>query len=268
MLLQGGVDVDAVNDGGETPLLLTVSRITKVNTSASLTVMELLVVAGAKVDSCDRAGQTALHFAAFKGSVAVLDRLLHHGAYVDQTDRLGRSALWFAARHGRCEATKFLIERGAQVNLQDYEKSALWAAVYAKELEIVNVLLEHGADVNQLGLQGDPLLTRLVRYRILDSAIAEQLLQAWADPNIEDYEGLTTLDNAIMWGSSVLKQVLVEYNAVESGKQSYRAGLPKYKAMESLDSPKRLTLFREKRHSKSSYACMSKTSGMPRGRLV
>ena len=236
VLVQYGADVNAVNNGGEAPLQRAVFHLSVWSVPECYTIMEMLVDNGAKVNARDRSGQCALHFAAFRGDVEALDRLLGYGARIDNADQDGRTALWFAARSGHCKATSFLIERGAQVNVQDYEKSALWEAIYSQHAPVIDTLLKHGANVNQLGLQGDSVLIRLIRYSILTPKVAEQLLNAWADPNMTDFDGLTALDYAKWSAQKALLHILIEYGGKASGRTGFRTCILKYKARDSLDT--------------------------------
>ena len=234
MLVQDGAEVNAVNNGGETPLHVTFSGFQGHNPKTILDIMDLLIAKGAKVNAVDHEGRTVLHWAAHKGNVEALDRLLGYGASINTSDAENRTALWFAAKSGHRRATAFLIEHGAQVNTANYEKSALWEAVFGKHSDVVDILLQHDANVNQLGLQGDPILTRLIRYRILESKIAEQLLAAWADPNIKDRDGLTALDYASNLGPLALEEVLDEYGATKTGRIPYDPYQLEYKARATL----------------------------------
>ncbi len=82
LLLKSGASLTAVEDGGNTALLLAVGRghadIVKVRFPRSALTIQLLVKAGAEINSCDAEHRTALHWATKIKSPAILQLLLPH----------------------------------------------------------------------------------------------------------------------------------------------------------------------------------------------
>ena len=116
--------------------------------------MDVLLQRGIDVNAASRFGQTAVHFAAARGTLSgglrarFVAMLLDHGARFDTRDDLLRSTpLGWACRWGRPEMVGLLIVRGAPVNEPDAEPWATplaWAAKMG-HTEIIEVLRRHGA---------------------------------------------------------------------------------------------------------------------------
>ena len=60
--------------------------------------MKKLIEAGAQINGLSAHGSTALHVAAFEGTVESLQLLLDSNAFLDQQDIYGTTALLFATR--------------------------------------------------------------------------------------------------------------------------------------------------------------------------
>jgi ankyrin repeat protein len=74
----------------------------------------LLLESGVDVNARDEAGFTPLHDAALAGNTAAVRTLLDHGANVNIRDKdSGATALYMAATMGREDVVNLLLERGA-----------------------------------------------------------------------------------------------------------------------------------------------------------
>ena len=113
-------DRAAVNGGqpdgvscGETPLMIAAEM-------GNLQCMDILIKAGADVNSKAQGGHTALNVAVWRNNVQAVNKLTRAGANVNSVNLYGRTALFHAARHGYHQCVKVLIEAGADVNLVDH----------------------------------------------------------------------------------------------------------------------------------------------------
>lgn len=152
-------------------------------------------------------GQTALMWAAGNGNAEAASLLIEDGADIEARSSAGFTALLFAVRNAELDALDVLIEAGADVNaIAPDGTSALNVAVVNAYYEVASVLLAHGADPNLPDARGSPLHTIAwlrkpgatgtaavggeadapVRPigRVTSLELAEQLLNAGADPNV------------------------------------------------------------------------------------
>ena len=103
LLAAPGVQVDAANSVGETPLMLAALR-------GRLDLMRRLIERGAAVD---RAGWTPLHYAASGPEPKAVAMLLDRGAKIEAVAPNGSTPLMMAARYGSEDGVKLLLDRGA-----------------------------------------------------------------------------------------------------------------------------------------------------------
>lgn len=84
-----------------------------------------------------RNGFTALHFAAYKGSVACVDALIDAAACVNALDSFRRSALFYADDRGNARCAAMLRQRGGQLQHLDGAERPMWdlSADYARDPE-------------------------------------------------------------------------------------------------------------------------------------
>ena len=140
-LLKHGADPDQANAAGATPLM---------RATADRDKMRLLMGAGAQVDQRSQLGRTALLIAARRpGAGDAVGDLLAAGADPHVKDVRGVTPLMEAARAGDLDSIRVLIGAGAEVNERRKNgRTALMAAVRSRKQEAVGFLLEHGTDVN------------------------------------------------------------------------------------------------------------------------
>lgn len=93
-LLSGGKQsIDAVNDSGETPLLIACPN-------GNLLIAQLLIDTGANVNKALLNGNTPLHFAAYQGNSFIGKALLQANAGIDAQNEDGTTPLIVAAQKG------------------------------------------------------------------------------------------------------------------------------------------------------------------------
>jgi len=169
--LSAGVDVDAKDELGCTPLVYAVLW-------GHLDVAEFLIDAGADIDGAGRAllimavrgqladpamvkllidsgadvsrkyrdGATALHWAACREKPDIAEVLIKSGADVNATSDIGSTPLHNAALTGRRETAELLIDAGADVNAKDDEgRTPLYYASQEGRQDVADLLRAHGA---------------------------------------------------------------------------------------------------------------------------
>lgn len=226
LLLKAGAHVEASDRYGMTPLFYAV-------TNADAPVTERLLAAGANPNGSGQAGDTLLMIAARGKSVDVLQALLEKGAAVNATDEVAQeTALMWAVRSNNLKAVKILLDHGAAVNARTREGEmpprrppgagggshgvgivrggwpergyqpegggGMTALLYAARegyLEIAKTLLDAKADINQTDVNGiSPLISAISNNHL---AVARLLLESGANPKTADQWGRTPLWAAV-----------------------------------------------------------------------
>nr|CAB3462537.1 unnamed protein product [Digitaria exilis] len=123
--------------------------------------------------------------------VPVLRYLLARGGDPAAADEKGYTPLHNAAEFGHIKAVRLLLSKGVPVDPLNSRGTPLHLATAMDHDQVVKILLDHGADagadVNFKSPSGRPVLFQAVDNGITD--IVRFLLEAGADPNIDDGEG-------------------------------------------------------------------------------
>lgn len=150
--------------------------------------VDLLLEAGADVNTTDRTGMTPLMRSVGWRQYVVMDRLLNHGARVDRVDKVGRTALTWGARDGATSpGVKALLSRGCPVGVMD--------AVLMGDRAKASALLDSGAKIMARGPYKETALMAAAEQA--DESMVKRLLEAKVDVNARDEEGVTALLVAI-----------------------------------------------------------------------
>ena len=135
-LLEHGVNANAPDDRGQTPLIRAVQR----NQPAAI---PALLANGANVNQRTwQERQTALHFAALRGRAETIKLLLAGGADTELRDHKGQRAIDLASRHGH-KAIVSLLASGAKGGVPAEVKSALQLNKITKDGEANIIYLNH-----------------------------------------------------------------------------------------------------------------------------
>lgn len=157
-------------------------------------------------------GDQALHRAARAGDVEEIDRLLTDGAKPDVDNRIGYTPLMEAAREGHAEALARLLHAGADPmhrgNDLGMGMTALHLAADRNQAVIARTLLDRGVPVDVGNTQGTTPLLWALGEGALDTAVA--LLDAGADPRVEDENGNSALDMVEYLEDEAMKARLTE----------------------------------------------------------
>ncbi len=141
----------------------------------------LLSLSGIEVDAPDNKGDTPLILAAKLGSIPILDLLIQSHAKVNNRNKSLESALWIAARWGKTEAVAKLLGANALVDLEDdTDKSPLMVAATLGHLETVKKLKEANANVNKVS-KPDGCTALLAATQTGQVSVIDFLLQSKAD---------------------------------------------------------------------------------------
>ena len=141
-LVASGTDVNAPQGDGMTALHWAAER-------GDTEMVDLLVVAGARLDAVTRNGRyTPLHLAGSEGYALVIRLLLEAGADPNARSSTDATPLHFAAGSGIVEAVRTLLDRGASVDAREAAmgQTPLMFAAFKGRGEAVSALLQAGAD--------------------------------------------------------------------------------------------------------------------------
>ena len=219
--------LDSPGRDGMTPLLWAVQ-------AADVEIARVLLDAGANANAGNRYGITPLWLAATNRSPRLVALLLEHGAAASAALPHGETALMAAARAGDAESIRLLLEAGADPNAAEAtlgETALMWAAA-ENHPGAIAALVAGGADTSlasrvlslkpmdwlQIGMVstvlpvgGWPPLLFAARENAQAAALA--LIEAGADPDIRDPDGLTALNIAVMNEHYDLAVALLEAGA-------------------------------------------------------
>ncbi|MCO5575128.1 hypothetical protein L7F22_028925 [Adiantum nelumboides] len=146
--------------------------------SGHLSIVEILLQAGADVSSVTNGGRTALHYAASKGRLKLAEVLIAHESNVNEKDQFGCTPLHRAASAGHSNVCELLIEEGAKVDATDKTgQTPLMYATICNDKQVALLLIRHGADVDIEDKEGYTVLGRAsdeLRPALIDAAKAMQ----------------------------------------------------------------------------------------------
>ena len=125
-------------------------------------------------ESLDRAGRSRLHHAALEGDADAADALIGQGCAPDLPDRAGYTPLHFAAQGQHALVAPRPLAAGAAVDPQDrFGKTPLFVALFNAsdaEGDVVRVLLAAGADPdleNYSGISPRSLAERVTNFDLM-----------------------------------------------------------------------------------------------------
>ena len=156
MLLDAGVEVNAADAEGRTPLHWAAWQVATNGLAIDDSVVRLLLENGADVNAVDHSGRTPLHYAARMGYPRVMLALARHGADSRVKDNQGMDALAVLRERGYDHLSGILLrkelpeEEFPAVNEErgsGYLGKELIQAVRADDMDEARRLLELGADI-------------------------------------------------------------------------------------------------------------------------
>lgn len=216
LLLDAGVDYNAVSEEGVTAIWM----------AGEETAPLLMALPDIACDVPGQWGSTPLIRAAENGHMVKFDLLLAAGANPNAVGDKKRTPLHKAVIRGNADMVETLLLHGADLAAKDSEGfTPLLCAAHWGETEIFKRLLAAGADIGEVSARGGDILchgavggdAELARWLIAEKKFktdfrdnrkltplhfacnvghygyAKVLLEAGADPNAKDVEGLTPL---------------------------------------------------------------------------
>src|SRR5262245_56162867 len=203
-----------------------------------LTIVDLLVRAGARAGAAGDLGTTPLHLACTNRNGAMVERLLAAGAGANAALTNGETVLMTCARAGDVRATRALVAHGADVNAKEraHQQTALMWAVAQRHPDVVRLLIDARADVRArsltypqtvVGEQTQRAGREALNYTVLrggatpllfaarvgDLESARLLVAAGADVNDAQPDGVSALVLAAHSGNGSVGALLLEHGA-------------------------------------------------------
>ena len=172
LLLEQGAGVQAVDADGCTALM----RATHGNHPG---VARLLIDAGSDVNALNAIHDSPYLFAGARGLNEILVMTLAHGADLTSINRFGGTALIPACERGHVETVRILIAAGVNV---DHINRLGWTGL------LEAIILSDGGPAHQ--------------------EIVRLLIDAGADVNLADFDGVTPLQHAYARGYTAIAQLL------------------------------------------------------------
>ena len=215
--LNAGVDVNAQNTDGETPLL-------EATYGGHKNIVELLISKGADVNMKDDLGFTPVQWAAREGHKEIVELLISKGANLNARDRLiGATTLHYAAVNGHKEVVKILIKNAADFNSKDMAgQTPLNFAIDEGMDEIADLLRKHGGKTGKelkadSGKTGDEIKTPTISiWKDAEKGDIEAVklhLDNGVDVNAKDNIGWTPLHFATVLDHKEIVELLIATGA-------------------------------------------------------
>ena len=156
VLIDAGADIETKDEDGRSPLL-------RASVSGELKVVKMLVGAGADVSVTDSDGATCLFLASFFGHTETVRYLVglkgSHDVKLNHKCDCDLSALSCAADRKHADVAKVLIDAGADIETRDKESwTPLMYACKNGSQPIVKMLVEAGAEVRATHKDGSTSL--------------------------------------------------------------------------------------------------------------
>lgn len=193
------------------PLLLQAAR------DGDATRVRQLLGQGVPVDVQDAQGNTPLLLATAGNHIEVARSLMLHGASPNLQNQMQDSAYLLAGAQGRLEIVRMTISYGADLKSTNrYGGTALIPACERGHVETALALIKAGVDVDHINRLG---WTCLMEAVVLSDggprhqAIIKALIEAKADLNLPDKDGVTALAHARQRGQKAVVQLLLAAGA-------------------------------------------------------
>ncbi|KAF5586650.1 CAMK kinase [Fusarium pseudoanthophilum] len=212
-LVYRGVDINAPDENGRTPLHLSASI-------GNVEMARVLCEGGAVIETTSESGHTPLQVAAMKGHTDVAEFLLEKGADIEASDSYGGfTPLGFAASMNHSSVTGLLLEKGANVEATNQVgHTPLISAARSGSEAVAKLLLNHGAHTEATDKSGGTPLIWAARAG--SEGVVEHLIHHGADVNVSEYSGFTPLREARKKGHGAVEKLLLRAGASYDGSSS------------------------------------------------
>uniref|UniRef100_A0A1B6LKW5 PRANC domain-containing protein n=1 Tax=Graphocephala atropunctata TaxID=36148 RepID=A0A1B6LKW5_9HEMI len=205
--------IDSVDRRGETALHWAIRN----NFTEGIS---FLIKNNANINTKDNNGNTALHCAIVDCNKDLMETILKIGADVNSVDAMGMTPLHFATKENFNEGIDLLLERDVDVNAENNMKITplVWLVKRGDAIS-VEKLLARGANVNYVDEHGESLLHYAVRYGSV--SIVKMLLARGSKVNRSNIHGQTPLHLAAKSEIKETVEILLAEGADVNCKDNY-----------------------------------------------
>jgi ankyrin repeat protein/serine/threonine protein kinase len=214
-LLESGGDLSIADNQGTTPLMLASEGTGYLPNNAPL--VETLLAKGAKIDTQDSRGRTALDRAAAEGKIDAVRLLVESKANPNQKNSNGETPLMDAVTYGKLAVVQFLLEHGADASIADTQANtplmiaAEGNGYMPNNAPMTVALLAAGVKVEEQDARGRTAFYRASAEGKEDTM--RLLLEKKANPNVKASDGSTPLIEAVSNGKMAAAKLLLDSGA-------------------------------------------------------
>jgi ankyrin repeat protein len=188
--------------------------------NSSKQIIEYLIKAGADIEAQNDAGFTALLVAARTSTLEITELLVEAGADVSFELEGEGNALMFAAEYNHLDIYEYLYplttseyaREWAEKEIYECTNFPLISAIRSdrslnhSDLEYIDALIQRNIDLDVKNSQGKTALMKAVE--IGSVSIVNKLLRAGASKVLQDNDGKTVLDLAVLNNDKVISKLL------------------------------------------------------------
>ena len=201
LLLKEGAKPDTVENNGLTALMLACQRKYK-------EIVSLLLAHGAPVNNETFDGSTALCFAAEADDIDIIELLISYKADVSHSDEDGETPLLIATGRGHINSVTTLLHHGAPVNkAKPNGVDASFIAAQTGQLSILKLLVKYGATLHHTR-KTDELSLLQISAAMGHEGIVNYLIQQGVDIHHCSKDEKTAYDYAVMANQTAIALLL------------------------------------------------------------
>ncbi|UKZ79908.1 hypothetical protein TrVFT333_007671 [Trichoderma virens FT-333] len=203
LLLEAGLDANATDIDGATPLHSIRAAMESVSSSIALLVEQ----GHADVNAAKENGETPLHGLISRADPTTAMRFLEYGPNCNAVDNKGNTPLHILMQHQgqNTELVKALLDRGADPNARNHSGLTpllLWGQVSGNRTATLDVFLASGADINAVDNDGNNLIFRsLSPFLFMNEEDPHRDIKCLIDrglsPFQRNFQGETALHHAV-----------------------------------------------------------------------
>ncbi|WP_372870264.1 ankyrin repeat domain-containing protein [Shewanella sp.] len=143
--------------------------------------------------------QPLLNWVGHLGDLVLAQLLVCHGARLNSRDTDGATALYFAVANGHLALSEYLLSQGADAHSWFNGASLLHTACYRGQGALLPVLLSAGLSLDTIDDKGDTPLHHAARMGAMHQEdLCTQLIDAGSELNAQNQDGQTPLMTALL----------------------------------------------------------------------